>query len=27
VRWKEESPDRAENELLPIVTTAAGSGA
>src|SRR6516165_6266651 len=27
VRWKEESPDRAENELLRIVTTAAGSGA
>jgi hypothetical protein len=27
VRWKEESPDRAENELLPVVTTAAGSGA
>ena len=24
VRWKEESPDRAENELLPVVTTAAG---
>jgi hypothetical protein len=27
VRWKEESPDRAENELLPIIPTAAGSGA
>jgi hypothetical protein len=27
VRWKEESRDRAENELLPIIPTAAGSGA
>ncbi|OKO76248.1 MFS transporter [Bradyrhizobium sp. NAS96.2] len=27
VRWKDETPDRAVNELLPIVTTAAGSGA
>lgn len=25
VRWKEDSPDRAANELLPVVTTAAGS--
>ena len=25
VRWKEESPDRAESELLPVVTTAAAS--
>jgi predicted MFS family arabinose efflux permease len=26
VRWKEESPDRAADELLPVVATAAGSG-
>jgi MFS family permease len=25
VRWKEESPDRAANEVLPVVATAAGS--
>jgi predicted MFS family arabinose efflux permease len=26
VRWKEESPDRAADELLPVVATAAGGG-
>ena len=26
VRWKEESPDRAADELLPVVATAVGSG-
>jgi MFS family permease len=25
VRWKEDSPDRAANEVLPVTTTAAGS--
>ena len=26
VRWKEDTPDRAANEVLPVVATAAGSG-
>jgi len=25
VRWKEETPDRAASEVLPVVATAAGS--
>ena len=25
VRWKEDTPDRAANEVLPVVATAAGS--
>jgi len=25
VRWKEETPDRASEEVLPVVATAAGS--
>jgi hypothetical protein len=25
VRWKEESPDRAANEVLPVASAAAGS--
>ena len=25
VRWKEETPDRAANEVLPVVASAAGS--
>jgi len=25
VRWKEDSPDRAASEVLPLATTAAGS--
>jgi len=26
VRWKDETPDRANSEVLPVVATAAGSG-
>jgi hypothetical protein len=25
VRWKEDTPDRANSEVLPVVATAAGS--
>jgi len=25
VRWKEETPDRAANDVLPVVASAAGS--
>jgi hypothetical protein len=25
VRWKEETPDQAANEVLPVVASAAGS--